>query len=49
MTLRDDFPRGIGRVMNFREDMSYKGFESIWDLEPYVDQGDDDDDDEDDK
>jgi len=42
--LRDDFPRGIGRVMNFREDKSYKGFKSIWDLEPYVDQGDDDDD-----
>jgi len=41
MGLRDDFPRGIGRVMNFREDMPYKGFESIWDLESYVDQGDD--------
>jgi len=36
--LRDDFPRGIGRVMNFREDMTYNGFDSIWDLEPYVDQ-----------
>jgi len=47
MSLRDDFPRGIGRVMNFREDMPYKGFESIWDLEPYVDQGDDDKEDDD--
>jgi len=37
MTLRDDFPRGIGRVMNFKEDMNYTGFDSIADLEPYVD------------
>jgi hypothetical protein len=35
--LRDDFPRGIGRVMNFRADMTYDGFDSIVELEPYVD------------
>jgi len=36
MGLRDDFPRGTGRVMNFRADMTYGGFDSIWKLEPYV-------------
>ena len=36
MGLRDDFPRGTGRVMNFREDLTYAGFDSIWNLEPYV-------------
>jgi len=35
--LRDDFPRGTGRVMNFRADMTYKGFDSIFELQPYVD------------
>ena len=35
--LRDDFPRGIGRVMNFRADLTYEGFDSIVELEPYVD------------
>jgi spermidine synthase len=35
--LRDDFPRGTGRVMNFREDMTYSGYDSITDLQPYVD------------
>jgi len=34
--LRDDFPRGTGRVMNFQADMTYDGFDSIIDLEPYV-------------
>lgn len=37
MTLRDDFPRGIGRVMNFNEDMTYNGIDSVEDLQPYVD------------
>jgi len=46
LSLRDDFPRGIGRVMNFQEDMSYKGFDPIVNLEPYVDQGEDDENDE---
>lgn len=37
MTLRDDFPRGIGRVMNFQEDMTYNGIDSVSKREPYVD------------
>jgi len=41
MGLRDDFPRGTGRVMNFRADMTYTGFDSILDLLPYVDDEDD--------
>lgn len=36
MGLRDDFPRGTGRVMNFRADLSYDGFDSITELRPYV-------------
>jgi spermidine synthase/S-adenosylmethionine/arginine decarboxylase-like enzyme len=43
MGLRDDFPRGTGRVMNFREDMTYGGVDSILELKPYVDLGDDED------
>merc|ERR1719343_1004503 len=35
--LRDDFPRGTGRVMNFRADLTYEGFDSISELLPYVD------------
>lgn len=41
MGLRDDFPRGTGRVMNFKEDLSYDGVESISDFQPYVDLEDD--------
>lgn len=41
MTLRDDFPRGTGRVMNFRADMIYHGVNSVVDPEPYVDMSDD--------
>jgi len=37
MGLRDDFPRGTGRVMNFRADLTYEGFDSIYELLPYVD------------
>jgi len=41
MGLRDDFPRGTGRVMNFRADLTYDGFDSIHgDLIPYVDLND---------
>jgi len=36
MGLRDDFPRGTGRVMNFRSDLSYDGLDSITDRTPYV-------------
>jgi len=39
MGLRDDFPRGTGRVMNFRVDLTYNDFSSIKNLEPYVDMG----------
>ena len=35
--LRDDFPRGLGRVVNFNEDLEYQGFDSITDKQPYVD------------
>jgi spermidine synthase/S-adenosylmethionine/arginine decarboxylase-like enzyme len=35
--LRDDFPRGLGRVVNFKEDLEYQGFDSIKDKKPYVD------------
>jgi len=38
MTLRDDFPRGTGRVMNFNKDMEYTGWKDIWDPDPYVEQ-----------
>lgn len=44
LNLRDDFPRGTGRVMNFKEDMSYKGYDSILNLEPYVDPESDEED-----
>eukprot|EP00533_Pseudo-nitzschia_delicatissima_P009700 CAMPEP_0116103254 /NCGR_PEP_ID=MMETSP0327-20121206/13784_1 /TAXON_ID=44447 /ORGANISM="Pseudo-nitzschia delicatissima, Strain B596" /LENGTH=1264 /DNA_ID=CAMNT_0003595347 /DNA_START=128 /DNA_END=3922 /DNA_ORIENTATION=- len=37
MGLRDDFPRGTGRVMNFKSDLSYAGLSSITEREPYVD------------
>jgi spermidine synthase/S-adenosylmethionine/arginine decarboxylase-like enzyme len=35
--LRDDFPRGLGRVINFMDDLLYQGFDSIVDKQPYVD------------
>jgi spermidine synthase/S-adenosylmethionine/arginine decarboxylase-like enzyme len=35
--LRDDFPRGLGRVVNFNEDLTYQGLQSIRERKPYVD------------
>ncbi|KAL3929014.1 MAG: hypothetical protein SGARI_004874 [Bacillariaceae sp.] len=35
--LRDDFPRGLGRVVNFKDDLVYQGFDSIAEKQPYVD------------
>ena len=35
VALRDDFPRGLGRVINFQEDLSYTGFDSV-EKKPYV-------------
>ena len=37
MGLRDDFPRGTGRVMNFKADLSYAGLASLKMEKPYVD------------
>jgi spermidine synthase len=37
VALRDDFPRGIGRAVNFKSDLAYRGIESITELKPYVD------------
>ena len=37
MGLRDDFPRGTGRVMNFQTDLFYGGLDSVTDRTPYVD------------
>lgn len=37
MGLRDDFPRGTGRVMNFKADMTYAGFDPEKHTRPYVD------------
>lgn len=36
MGLRDDFPRGTGRVMNFKADLSYAGLASLTKGKPYV-------------
>ncbi|KAG7339654.1 spermine/spermidine synthase domain containing protein [Nitzschia inconspicua] len=34
--LRDDFPRGLGRVVNFHEDLVYQGLETFTERRPYV-------------
>jgi spermidine synthase/S-adenosylmethionine/arginine decarboxylase-like enzyme len=35
--LRDDFPRGLGRVVNFKDDLSYQGLHTVKERIPYVD------------